>query len=74
MKKINLFALLLILLTANLLVSCSSDDDEKKDNNNGNINYSEMIVGWWKMTYSSEGDLDEDDKTSIFKIEANNTY
>lgn len=74
MKKINLFTLLLILLAANILVSCSSDDDEKKEDNNGNINYSEMIVGWWKMTYSSEGDLDEDDKTSIFKIEANKTY
>ena len=74
MKKINLFTLLLILLAANILVSCSSDDDEKKEDNNGNINYSEMIVGWWKMTYSSEGYLDEDDKTSILKIEAKKTY
>lgn len=74
MKKINLWALMAMLFSISLFVACSSDDDEKKDDGNGNINYSEMIVGWWQMTYSSEGELDEDDKTSIFKINEDGTY
>ena len=52
MKKINLWALMAMLFSISLFVACSSDDDEKKDDGNVNINYSEMIVGWWQMTYS----------------------
>lgn len=73
MKKINLFALMTMLFSISLFVGCSSDDDETKDGD-GDKNYAEMIVGWWQMTYSSEGELDEDDKTSIFKINEDGTY
>ena len=72
MKKLNLFALMAMLFSINLFVACSSDDDEKKDDD-GDKNYAEMIVGWWQVIESSTG-YDEDEFTSIFKINEDGSY
>lgn len=72
MKKLNLFALLAMLFSVTLFISCSSDDDETKDDDSDK-NYAEMIVGWWQVIESSGG-YDEDEFTSIFKINEDKTY
>jgi len=71
MKKLNLFALMAMLFSISLFVGCSSDDDETNDD--GDKNYSEMIIGWWQVIESSTG-YDEDEFTSIFKINSDGTY
>lgn len=60
-----------MLFSISLFVGCSSDDDETNDD--GDKNYSEMIIGWWQVIESSTG-YDEDEFTSIFKINSDGTY
>lgn len=72
MKKLNLFALIAMLFSVTLFVACSNDDDETKDDD-GDKNYAEMIIGWWQVIESSTG-YDEDEFSSIFKINEDGSY